>query len=68
MTANPLSILIDAFGSENAAKLAVEALERAGWVLVPREPTAEMLDAAWAYALDEDAVGVWKSMLQSVPQ
>jgi hypothetical protein len=33
------------------------------YVLVPRIPTREMVDAAWAYALDEDAEGVWRSML-----
>lgn len=33
-------------------------------VLVPRKPTAEMLEAAWASALEEDAAGVWKSMIR----
>ena len=32
-------------------------------VLVPRNPTKEMIDAAWADALGEDAAGVWKSMI-----
>lgn len=32
-------------------------------VLVPRTPTKEMLEAAWADALGEDAVGVWRSMI-----
>lgn len=32
-------------------------------VLVPRVPTPEMLEAAWAYAQDEDAAGVWVSMI-----
>lgn len=34
------------------------------WVCVPRRPTKAMLDAAWAYALDEDAEGVWRSMIE----
>jgi hypothetical protein len=33
-------------------------------VLVPRKPTAEMLKAAWADALAEDAAGVWSSMIE----
>jgi hypothetical protein len=32
-------------------------------VLVPRCPTKEMIEAAWADALAEDAAGVWKSMI-----
>lgn len=32
-------------------------------VVVPRIPTREMLNAAWADALAEDAEGVWKSMI-----
>jgi hypothetical protein len=34
-------------------------------VLVPRIPTKEMLEAAWADALAEDASGVWKSMIDA---
>lgn len=34
-------------------------------VLVPRKPTKEMLEAAWADALAEDAGGVWKSMVEN---
>jgi hypothetical protein len=33
-------------------------------VLVPRNPTPEMLDAAWADALAEDAAGVWEAMIK----
>jgi hypothetical protein len=33
-------------------------------VLVPRRPTREMLKAAWADALGEDAIGVWNSMIE----
>lgn len=34
-------------------------------VLVPRNPTKAMLDAAWADALGEDAAGVWQSMIDA---
>lgn len=37
------------------------------WVLVPRHPTREMLDAAWASALAEDAEGVWVAMIDAAP-
>jgi len=33
-------------------------------VLVPLIPTKEMIKAAWADALAEDAAGVWKSMIE----
>jgi hypothetical protein len=38
---------------------------RSEYVLVPRVPTKEMLEAAWADALGEDAGGVWKSMIEN---
>ncbi len=34
-------------------------------VLVPRKPTAEMIEAAWASALAEDALGVWEAMIEN---
>ncbi len=34
-------------------------------ILVPRRPTKEMLEAAWADALAEDAAGVWAAMIAS---
>ncbi len=39
----------------------------AGMVVVPREPTAEMLEAAWAYIHDENGVGTWKAMIEAAP-
>ncbi len=30
-----------------------------------REPTQEMIEGAWAYALDEDAGAVWRSMINT---
>jgi hypothetical protein len=35
------------------------------FVLVPRKPTEAMLRAAWADAHDEDALGVWDSMISA---
>jgi hypothetical protein len=32
-------------------------------ILVPKKPTAGMIEAAWADALAEDAGGVWRAML-----
>lgn len=37
---------------------------QAVYVLVPRVPTKEMLRAAADEALAEDALGVWKSMIE----
>ena len=37
--------------------------DKSEMVLVPRRPTPEMIDAAWADALAEDAGGVWKAMI-----
>ena len=39
--------------------------DNAEMVLVPRHPTKEMIEAAWAEALAEDAVGVWKEMIDA---
>jgi hypothetical protein len=35
------------------------------YVLVPRNPTRAMLEAGWADAHDEDAAGVWRSMVKA---
>ena len=40
-----------------------EKLESGELVIVPKTPTKEMLDHAWACALDEDAAGVWREMI-----
>lgn len=34
-------------------------------VLVPRRPTREMIEAAYWAALDEDAEGVWRHMIEA---
>ncbi|MGA2743039.1 MAG: hypothetical protein ABSG65_37095 [Bryobacteraceae bacterium] len=52
---------------EAVATELVELISEAGYVIVPRLPTAEMLDAAWADALAEDAKGVWGAMINAAP-
>ncbi len=42
---------------------AAKAIESMGYVCVPREPTEEMLSGAYYDALEEDAGGVWKTMI-----
>jgi hypothetical protein len=51
--------------SQDCAREICEAIQAAGYVIVPRAPTKEMLDAAWADALDENASAVWSSMIES---
>jgi hypothetical protein len=40
-----------------------ECIREAGYAIVPSSPTKEMVEAAWADALAEDATGVWSSMI-----
>lgn len=47
----------------NAANEVLAAIDRAGYVIVPKQPTKEMLDAAYYDALAEDAAGVWREMI-----
>ena len=35
------------------------------FVEVPRKPTQDMLEAAWADAMAEDAAGVWEAMIRA---
>ena len=42
-----------------------DELGKMGFFCVPLEPTKEMIDAAWADALAEDATGVWQSMIDA---
>jgi hypothetical protein len=44
--------------------VAVTGQQKSDYILVPRKPTSEMLAAAWADALGEDAAGVWRSMIE----
>lgn len=55
-------------GREAIGKLAgderiADELTKLGFVCVPIQPTQDMLDGAWADALEEDAAGVWKTMI-----
>ena len=53
---------------ETRDRVDLDALERklqSGWVLVPKVPTKEMIDAAWADAHEEDAAGVWREMINA---
>jgi hypothetical protein len=34
-------------------------------VLVPRNPTKEMLEAGWYEAHDENAAGTWRDMIEA---
>lgn len=45
-------------------KYSIEEL-RTRYVVVPRTPTESMLENAWAEAHDEDAAGVWSSMIEA---
>lgn len=42
----------------------LQELRESGYVIVPREPTPEMLRAAWDDTLDEDARAIWKTMIE----
>lgn len=44
----------------------IDALGKEGYVIVPRIPTADMIEKAWADALAEDAAAVWRSMIQTL--
>jgi hypothetical protein len=45
----------------------IEALSRCGLVIVPKNPTAEMLEAGFWPALDETAQGTWEAMIEASP-
>ncbi len=46
------------------AQRVIVALREAGFVCALIEPTEDMLKAAWAAALEEDAAGVWHCMVE----
>lgn len=50
---------------ESAATKLIDDLAKAGYRIVPVEPTEEMIEAARYDALAEDAKGVWSSMLEA---
>lgn len=52
--------LDSAQGSDYEKNLEVAAR---AFIAAMREPTGAMVDTAWAYALAEDARGVWEAMI-----
>ncbi len=45
------------------ARRAIAAIEAAGYVIVPREPTESMIDAGAIYADCNGAHGAWQAMI-----
>jgi hypothetical protein len=64
----PLKLIASALGSESEAQRVIDVLSAAGWACVPREPTQEMLEAAYWAALAENAEGVWEEMISAVDE
>ena len=52
-------------GQREAVQAILEVLSNSGLALVPREPSEKMVADAWADAHEEDALGVWKTMIAS---
>jgi hypothetical protein len=61
----PLQVIAATLGSEADAKRILDALDAAGYVCVPREPTEKMIQDGWIAALDEDAGDTWRYMVKS---
>jgi len=59
-----LSVLSALLGSDRQARKVLSALGAEGWVCVPETPTAEMVQAAYWHARDEDETAVWSSMIE----
>ena len=55
------------YDAEQKTRAILALLEPEGWQLVPKEPTPEMIEKAYYFALDEDAKGVWTAMLSASP-
>ena len=64
----PLRLIAAVLGSEESAARVIAALEAAGYVCVPREPTERMLDAAYWSAYGANAAGVWTDMIRAVDE
>jgi hypothetical protein len=61
----PLRLIAAVLGSEDQARRILEALDTAGYVCVPREPTPAMIEAAYWPSHDENAAEVWQEMLKA---
>ncbi len=46
---------------------AIANLRARDYVVVPRIPTRQMIEAAWESVTAEDAGGVWDAMVESAP-
>jgi hypothetical protein len=60
-----LRVIATVLASDELAKHVIAALNEAGYVCVPREPSEEMRNAAYWSALAENAVGVWEDMIEA---
>jgi hypothetical protein len=60
----PLHVLIERFGAKQG-RAVLAALHAAGFVCVPSEPTAEMIEDGWAAANEENALETWRAMVRS---
>ncbi len=61
----PLCIIAETFGSKTQARAVLHAIHKAGYVCVPREPTAKMVEDGWASANEENAAKTWQAMVLS---
>jgi hypothetical protein len=58
-------VLREVVGDETQVQRIADAIAARGFVCVPRVPTKDMIEAAWAEALAEDAAGVWQVMVEA---
>lgn len=56
------------YADEYDVGVIISALNAAGYVIVPKEATKEMIEAAFWAAADEDAERVWQRMLAARPK
>jgi hypothetical protein len=56
------------FTEEGLIGLIALARQRPGWVWVPKEPTSEMINAAFWEDGEQTARNVWREMLAAAPK
>jgi hypothetical protein len=59
----PHEIIRTAVHSDGLSTRVIQQLEAAGFVIVPRLASEEMVEAAWAPAYEGEAANVWKAMV-----
>jgi hypothetical protein len=64
----PFRLIAAVLRSDVDAKRVLDALDAAGYVCAPIQPTPEMLKAGWAGAHDEDAAETWREMIEIAQQ